>query len=123
MNNVKETLQQARSEAQVLHKKIEATTSKNHAAIRVDVQKAAEQAKSLAASLRTLAAAQRADGRQHLEDARTAFESVANEARDVASTSEAQLKATNLAMLRKAGDGLRELSRAVAAQRAAMVKR
>jgi len=117
VTNTKDALARARGEAQDLHRKIEASTAKNHAVIRTDVQNAALQAQALAASLKTVAEAQRTDAKQHLKDAASQLEAAGKVARDVAGASEAQLKQTNRAMLGKVRASLENLSQAVASQR------
>ena len=122
MTNIKDALDRARSDAQDLHKKLEANTAKDHAALRADVENAAAQAQKLAASLRTAVEGQRADAKQHLEDAAAQLEDAAKHVRDAAGASEAQLKQTNRAMLAKTRVALQSLSRAVASLRPTTAK-
>jgi hypothetical protein len=51
MGNIKETLDRARSEAQNLHKNIDATAAKDHAAMRADIKDSAEKAKRLSGKI------------------------------------------------------------------------
>jgi hypothetical protein len=76
MSNVKETLEKARSEAQDLHKKIDADAAKDNAALRANVQDAAAKAQNLAASLKTIVDGQRADAKQRIADAASQLEDV-----------------------------------------------
>jgi hypothetical protein len=122
VNNIKDALEKARSEAQDLHKQIEANTAKDHAALRTNVQNTGAQAQKLATSLRAVADGQRADAQQHIKDAAARLEDAAKHAGDVAGASEAQLKQTNQAMLGKARDAVQNLSQAIASRRAATVK-
>ena len=117
MSNIKETLDQARSAAQNLHKQIDATTAKDHAAIRADVQNSADKAKQLAASLKTIVDGQRADAKQHIKDAASQLEDAAKHAGELAKASDAQLKEHNKAMLGKVRDAAESLSQAVASER------
>ena len=49
--SIKEAVDEARSEAQELHRRIEASTTKNHDAIRAELDNTAFKAKELAASV------------------------------------------------------------------------
>jgi hypothetical protein len=117
VSNLKEALDKARSETQDLHKRIDATTAKDHAAIRADVEVSADKAKQLAASLKTIVDGQRADAKKHIEDAASQLEDAAKHARDLAKASDAQLKERNRAMLGKVRDAAESLSQAVASER------
>jgi len=117
LSTITEALESARREAQDLHKKAEAATAKDHAALRADLQSAAAQAQKLAASLRAVINGQRSDAKQHLQNATTQLDDAAKHARDVATAGEAQLKTTNQAMLAKARDAVQSLSRALASMR------
>jgi hypothetical protein len=118
MSNVKETLEKARSEAQDLHKKLDANAVKDNAALRADVQDAAAKAQNLAASLKTIVDGRRADAKQRIADAASQLEDAAKQAREMASASDAQLKERNRAMLGKVRDAAENLSQAVASERA-----
>lgn len=122
MSDFKEVLDRARTEAQELHKKIEASTAKNHAALRTDIANAAAQAQKLADSLKTVAQGQRDDAKQHLKDAVSQLEDVAKHAHAVADANETQLKETNRAILQKTRDAAASLSHAIAEQRSAVAK-
>jgi hypothetical protein len=117
VSNINVTLDKARSEAQDLHKRIDATTAKDHAAIR-DVKDSAEKAQQLAASLKTIVDGRRADAKRHIEDAASQLEDAAKHAREIASASDAQLKERNKAMLSKVRNAAESLSQAVASERA-----
>jgi hypothetical protein len=118
VSNIKETLEKVRSEAQDLHKKIDVTTAKDQAALRENVQGAAVNAQKLAASLKTIVDAQRADAKQHVKDAASQLEDAAKHGRDIASANDAQLKERNRAMLGKVREATESLSQAVASERA-----
>ncbi|MGP6159949.1 MAG: hypothetical protein ACLPYS_21045 [Vulcanimicrobiaceae bacterium] len=49
MSEIKDALERARSETQGLHTRIEASSAKDHATLRADVEHVAAQAKKLAA--------------------------------------------------------------------------
>jgi hypothetical protein len=117
MSNIKETLDRARSEAQTLHKNIDATAAKDQAAMRADMKDSAEKAKQLAASLKTIVDGQRADAKQHINDAAVQLDDAAKHARDVATATDDQLKKHNRAMLAKVRDAAENLSQAVASER------
>jgi hypothetical protein len=117
MNNVNDAIQKARAEAQDLHKKIEASTTKNHAALRADLLNLAVQADQLRSSVKTLADGQRADAKQHLKDAAASLEDAAKNAKSVASAGDAQIKGAAQAALSRARDAVQSLSEAVASKR------
>ena len=117
MSTLKDAVTKARGEVQSLHKRIEATTATNHAAIRSDLEATAEQARQLASSVKTLAEDQRADAKQHLKDAATQLEDAAKQAKAVGGASEADVKKANQAMLDRARLALQNISHAIAAAR------
>lgn len=117
MSKIKDALDHARSEAQDLHKNIEASTAKDHAALRAEIQSTAARAQQLAGSLKTVVDGQRSDAKQHIKDAIAQLDDAAKHAGDVASASAAQLKELNAAMLAKVRDAVQSLSHAVASQR------
>jgi ABC-type transporter Mla subunit MlaD len=117
VSTVKDALDQARSEAQDLHKKIEAGRAKDHAALKAEVQDSANKAQQLAASLKSVIDGQRDDAKQHVKDAAAHLDDAAKHARDLASANDAQLKAANQAMLSKVRDAAENLSRAIASRR------
>ena len=117
-----DVLQKARKDGQALHEKIAATTAKNHAAIRAELESAAADAKKLGDSLRTLANGQRADAKQHLQNAATRFEQASADAKAISAAGEQQLRAANQAMLGHARTALLNLSHAVASARSAVSK-
>lgn len=114
---VKDGIGKARSEAQKLHQKIAVTTSKGHAMIRADLENAATIATELAASIKTLSEAQRADAKEHLKDAATQLEDAAKHGKTIAGASEKQMQEANAAMLARAREALTDLSHAIAAVR------
>jgi hypothetical protein len=122
MSDLKDALARARSEAQDLHKKIQATTDQNNAAIRTDLQNAGQAAQNLAANLKTAIAGQRGDAVDHVKNAAAQLEDAAKHARDLTGATAEQIKQQNRAMLDNVRDSLQNLSEAVAAQRTKMVK-
>ena len=122
MSTTTSALQKARADGQALHEKIAATTAKNHAAIRADLESAALDAKRLGDSLKTLAAGQRADAKQHLQNAATRLEQASADAKAITTASEQQLRAANQAMLDHTRDALLNLSHAIASARSAASK-
>jgi hypothetical protein len=120
MSTIKDALDRARSEAQDLHKKIEAGTAKDHAALKAEVQESATKAQQLAASLKTVIDGQRDDAKQHIKDAAAHLDDAAKHARDLATASDAQIKSANKAMLSKVRDAAENLSHAVASRRTAV---
>lgn len=122
MSNTKEPLERARREAQDLHKKIEASTATDHAALKADIQQIALEAQQIAASLKTIGEDQRADVKQHAKDAAAQLELLGKHAREAVGAGEAQIKQRNIAMLEQISKAVRSLSEAVAAHRSAAVK-
>jgi len=125
LSTVDKALEHARKDAQALHKKIQATTAKDHAAIRANLQSSADAASVLALSLKTLAQSQQADTKQHLRDAATVLETAAKDAQAAGSASEATIKVKNTAMLARIRSATQQLSHALAEKRGAaqLVKR
>ena len=115
--DIKSAINQARSDAQGLHKKIDAFTAKDQAATRADLEKFAAEAQKLAASLKTLSDTQRADAKQHVKDAVKNLEDAAQRGKDIAAANATELKQKNSAMLDRTRAAIQSLSRAVAAQR------
>ena len=122
MSTVKDAIDKARSDTQQLHKKIEASAAKNHAALRTELQNAAADAQKIAQSLKTLGEGQRSDAKQHIKDAGTALEQAVSRAKDVAAAADADLKQKNRAMIEKTRDAVQSLSQAVAAKRSTISK-
>jgi hypothetical protein len=122
MSDLKDALARARSEAQDLHKKIQATTDKDHSAIRTDLENAGQSAQNLATNLKSIVAGQRGDAVGHVKDAAAQLEDAAKHARELTGATGEQIKQQNRAMLDKVRDSLQSLSEAVAAQRSKMVK-
>jgi hypothetical protein len=123
VSTIKDALDRARSEAQDLHKKIEAGTAKDHAVLKVELQDSATKAQQLAASLKTVVDGQRDDAKQHVKDAAAHLDDAAKHARDLAGASDAKLKAANQAMLSKVRDAAENLSHAVASRRAGVASK
>jgi hypothetical protein len=122
VSGIKDALDNARSEARELHKRIEANTAKDHAALRTDLQSVESEIQKLAASVKTLGEGQRADTEQHLKDAASRLEDAAKHVLDVAGASAVQLEQTNLALLTKVRDAIQSLSQAIASERSSKVK-
>jgi hypothetical protein len=122
LSKVKDAIDQVRGETQDLYKTIEASTTKNHAAIRTDLQDVATQAQRLASSLKTISNDQRTDTKQHLEHAASLLEAAAADAKTVATATNADLREMNVAMLERTRDAVGSVSRAVASKRSAAVK-
>ena len=118
MNTLKDAIEKARSEAQDLHKTIEASTAKNHAAMRAEFQNVATRAHDLSYSAKTLAESQSADAKQHLKDAASSLADTAKHAKTVASAADSDIKQAAAAAVARARDAVRSLGAAVAAKRA-----
>jgi len=117
LSKIKDALDHARSEAQELHKQIEANTAKDHAALKADLVNAGAKAQKLADSLKTVVDGHRSDAAQHIKDAAKQLEDAAKHTRDVADASASQLKDHNKALLSKIHSAAQSLSHAVASTR------
>ncbi len=117
MSKIKDSLDHARSEAQELHKQVEANTAKDHAALKADLVNAGAKAQKLADSLKTVLDGQRDDAAQHIKNATKQLEDAAKHTRDIADASVSQLKDHNKALLSKVHAASQSLSQAVASAR------
>lgn len=122
MSKVTDALEEARSSAQMLHKKIQVTTAKDHAAVRANARSVAAEALQLARAVKGLLESQRTDTRQHLKDAATALEAAAKDAQAIETASDAEVRSRNRETLGRVRSAAQELSQAVAAKRASLVK-
>jgi hypothetical protein len=120
--NATDAVEQVRSDAQALHKRIQETATKNHAAIRANGSSVAAEASKLASAVRELIEGQRADAKQHLKDAASSLEAAAADTQNLVTASDADLKARNVAALGRVRSATQKLSQAVAAKRASLVK-
>jgi flagellar biosynthesis/type III secretory pathway chaperone len=118
MSALKTAIDQARGEAQGLHRRVDATTAKNHAAIRSDLESVRGEAKNLAATLKTLSQSQLADARQHLIDAYESIHEFDQATMDLESATYEDLKEKNRTALHHLRSAISSLGRAVVAQRA-----
>lgn len=118
---VLDSLEQARDATRLLHQRIE--TAIDHAQIRGDLQTVASAAHELAISLRSLAGAQRADGKNHLDHAATLLQAAALTAKTASESAQKDPKPVRTALLNSARSALQSISLAVAAQRASSQKR
>lgn len=122
VSKVRDAVEEARSDAQALHKKILGTTAKDHAAIRASARSVATEASELARAIRGLLENQQADAKQHLKDAASSLDAAATDAQYLANASGADVKARNLAALGRVRSATQELSQAVAAKRASLIR-
>ncbi|MBV8596078.1 MAG: hypothetical protein JOZ50_07465 [Candidatus Eremiobacteraeota bacterium] len=119
---VKSAVDQARSDAQALHKKLEDNKTHDQAAIRASLENVHSEAKKLVLSLRPVVEAMYADDRRLVTDAITSLETLAHSTKDLASASNEELKVKNQAAIDRLRIAMQKLSRAVAAQRKAISK-
>jgi hypothetical protein len=122
VSKVTDAVEEARSDAQALHKRILGTTAKDHAAMRASARSVAAEASELGRAVRGLVQSQQADAKQHLKDAASSLEAAATDAQDLVNASGADVKARNLAALGHVRSATQKLSQAVAAKRASLVK-
>lgn len=120
MSKLTDAVEEARGDAQALHKKI--TTAKDHAVIRANARTVAVEAAELARAVKGLVESQGADAKQHLKDAASSLQAAATNAQDLVNASDADVKANNLAALGRLRSATQKLSLAVAARRASLVK-
>ena len=120
MSKLTDALDKARADAQALSSKL--TTAKDHTVIRANAVVVAAEAAVLARSVKALVESQKADAKHHVRDAATALETAAKNAREAADAGEAQLKEKNSAMRASVRAAVQQLSEAVAAKRATLVK-
>lgn len=111
------SLDKARSDAQNLHRELDAASAKLGTAVRADLGRAAVQARELSTSLKASAETQRDAVKQHLDAASEQMRDAAEHARDAAKADGAKLAEMNLAMRDKVRNALSDISAAIAAQR------
>jgi Mg2+ and Co2+ transporter CorA len=122
MSDMSDILTRARGDAQALHQKIEAARTKNHEAVRTDLQQAGAKAQQLAGSLKTAAESQRNDARQHLKSAASQLEDAGKRASDLGHATQSQINDENTAMLGKVRGAIQNISHAIASQGASTAK-
>jgi len=114
---MKGALEQARRDAQALHKKAQDATAKKHADIRANVEKLADEALKLQAALKVLKLSQHADAQQHLNNAVNALDDAAKNAKAIKTANERDLGILRAALRLRTAIALKQLSRALAAKR------
>ena len=117
MDNLNEALDKVRRDAQALHKSVAATTIKDRAALRANLQTAGTEARELALSVKVLSNSQEAETKQHLRDAASALEDAGQNAKSLAKAGDSDLATANAAVLARVTSALRSLSQVVAAKR------
>lgn len=122
MSQLTDALEEARSNAQALHKKIQGTTAKDHASIRANARSVDAEALELARSIKSLLDSQRADAKQHLKDAVSELEAASKDAQAITTASGTELKPKNTEALAHVRSAAQHISQAVAAQRASLVR-
>jgi hypothetical protein len=116
-----ESLEQVRDATRLLHQRID--TVKDHAEIHRDLQTVIAAANDLGASLKELGKAQSADGKNHLDHAATLLQAAALTAKTAAESSHSDPKSIRTALLNSVRNALQGITLAVAAKRAASMKR
>ena len=119
---VLDAVDNVRSDLRALFKKIEASTTKNHAAIRVDLEEAATQGQRLAATLKTLAKDQRTDASDHLAHAAALLEKSASSAKQISAADSDALRAAQQELRVRTRGALQSVTEAIAARRSAVKK-
>lgn len=116
---MQDRLDNARQQAQELHKKIDAARAKNDEAMRAEFATISARARELSATVKELAAQDQADMRQQLSDAAKALHESADHAKTATMEHQARLKEAAQASLGKAQVAVQKLSESIAARRSA----
>ena len=111
-----DALDNARAQAQELHKQIDATLSKGVEAMRGDFPAISAKARQLRQTLINLATTYQPEMRTHLSGAASELQNAAEHSKG---ESDAEFKQSAQAALSRVREALQELSRAVAARRSA----
>ena len=121
MSTIKDAINQARANAQDLHKQVMAATGKDQAAIKNDFTNVSTDAQALANSIKETAAAQaqQSDTRAYLSDAVAQIQDAANHAKAAAQAAAPEFSKAKATVIADMTNGLNSLSHAVATQRAA----
>ena len=113
-----QTIEKARGEAAALHAQLESAGRKTGATLAGDLNQTAAKARTLAASLRTLAQHEQIETRVHLNRAAAELDNVVADANGDAARNEAHVKQAWQATLAHARAAAQHLSQALAAARA-----
>jgi hypothetical protein len=113
---LKGVVEKVRSDAQQLHSMIDAAAGTERTQARITLERAGVKAQQLADALKVILESQRTVTR-HLNDAIENLEDVGKLAKEMAATSDSEVRARNRAMLEKTRAALSHLSRAIAVQR------
>ena len=121
MSTIKDAIDQARANAQDLHKQVMAATGGDQAAIKSDFTNVAADAQALATSIKQTAAsqAQQPDTQAYLSDAAAEIQDAANHAKAAAQAAAPEFSKAKAKVIADMTNGLNSLSHAVATQRAA----
>jgi hypothetical protein len=119
LNNISDALERARGDGQALHKRIAKLTDKNRANVQAESVILSGQAHELARYVKILMNGQQADVAQHLKEAASTLEGLANDTRRLAVTHESDLEGKNREALQRAWRAVEKLTQAVAANRSA----
>ena len=119
MNTTKDAIDKARSDAQDLHKRITAATSKDRAAIKTDFERFALDAQQVALALKSASQGAQPNTKPYLDDAAALLQDAANRAKDAAKSARPELDEAKAAVVAQITDSIQRVSQAVAAKRAA----
>jgi predicted nucleotide-binding protein (sugar kinase/HSP70/actin superfamily) len=114
MNSGTESLQKVRSEAQLLHERIQKEMAADDAARRVQLEEDAKTAQQLEAALKSLTFGQNDQTQQHLSEAAARLHDVAAEAKKAVNASADKVKEANSAMRERAEAAISHLNMAAA---------
>ena len=119
MSTVNDAIDKARADAQDLHQKVMAATSKDKAAISADFNQVAASAQQLSASLKQSAQAQEPDTKRYLNDAASRMQDAASHAKEAAQATASEFSQAKSKVVADVTTGVKSISYAVAAKRAA----
>ncbi len=117
MATLEDRIAQARSDAQTIHKQLEANASDDVAAVRAANRRAVAEAQKLAATVGSIVADQGSEVKEHLEKAKAALQDAVKGVESAAQATDAQVRTATLALLTHVRAAVDNLSHAVAAQR------
>ncbi|MBV8198941.1 MAG: hypothetical protein JO263_12485 [Candidatus Eremiobacteraeota bacterium] len=117
MPTTRDELEKARSDSQLLAKRIQSHSGQDHAAIRAQAGNVAAEARRLAHAIGSLLDAQATEGRRHLKDAATALQALDDENQRLSEAEDADVQAHNKASLAHAREAAHKLGEALAAKR------
>jgi hypothetical protein len=112
MTSTSEALQKVRSDAQVLHERLQRQMAADDAARRVQFEEDAKTAQQLATALKSLMFGQNDQTQQHVNEAAARLSDVATEAQNAVNASAERAKEANSAMMERTKAAISHLNKA-----------